>query len=259
MTHEQRDRAESFGERAEEYDRYRPTYPDALVDDVLDGLTEPRVLDVGCGTGIATRALVERGARVIGVEVDARMAEVARRDGLEVEVGAFETWDAAGRVFDRVTAAQAWHWVDPTVGPSKAAAVLVEGGRLSCFWNVGRMREDLARRVDPIYEEFAPTLHASSVQLGSRFGDVSAEWDQRWLEAFSAYPGFGAPRSRRYEWQEIYSSTVWVAMLRTHSDHALLEADQREELLRRVGDVIDELGGSLSLDYTTYLIEATRL
>jgi trans-aconitate methyltransferase len=81
-----------FGEVAEQYDRSRPTYPDAMVDDlVAPGVT--RVLDVGCGTGIAARLFVARGCRVVGVEADARMAEVARGHGIDVDVSPFETWE----------------------------------------------------------------------------------------------------------------------------------------------------------------------
>src|SRR5581483_5420759 len=114
--HRHRQIAESFGTDAERYDRTRPRYPDALVDRVVAGSPGPDVLDVGCGTGIAARQFRAAGCRVLGVEVDARMAELARRSGLEVEVGSFETWDPAGRTFDAVIAAQAWHWVDPVAG-----------------------------------------------------------------------------------------------------------------------------------------------
>jgi ubiquinone/menaquinone biosynthesis C-methylase UbiE len=61
--HLDRARAESFGLMAEEYDRYRPTYPDALIDD-LAALQPGQVLDVGRGTGKAAVALTGRGLSV---------------------------------------------------------------------------------------------------------------------------------------------------------------------------------------------------
>jgi 2-polyprenyl-3-methyl-5-hydroxy-6-metoxy-1,4-benzoquinol methylase len=54
------------------------------------------VLDVGCGTGIASRLVAERGARVLGVELNAGMAEVADRRGIPTEVAAFETYTPPG-------------------------------------------------------------------------------------------------------------------------------------------------------------------
>ena len=93
-----RERSKLFDREAERYDRYRPTYPDALIDDLLGPKPEGLdVLDVGCGTGIASRLIAQRGANVLGVEVAPRMAEIARSHGIDVEIGAFEDWNPAGR------------------------------------------------------------------------------------------------------------------------------------------------------------------
>ena len=75
--------AESFGEDAERYDRTRPPYPGVLVDWIVAASPGRDVLDVGCGTGIAARQIQAAGAVVLGVEPDARMAEFARRTGIE--------------------------------------------------------------------------------------------------------------------------------------------------------------------------------
>src|SRR5919108_4120883 len=102
--HQARQVAESFGSDPDRYDRARPRYPDALVDRIVAASPGPDVLDVGAGTGIAARQFQAAGCTVIGVEPDARMAEFARRGGVEVEVATFEDWDPAGRVFDAVIA-----------------------------------------------------------------------------------------------------------------------------------------------------------
>src|SRR5918999_3383058 len=98
--HRHRQAAESFGADAERYDRTRPRYPDALVQRIIAASPGSDVLDVGCGTGIAARQFQAAGATVLGVDVDARMADFARQRGLEVEVATFESWDHAGRFFD---------------------------------------------------------------------------------------------------------------------------------------------------------------
>jgi len=69
--------AESFGTDAQRYDRARPGYPDALVARIAAGSPGPKVLDVGCGTGIAARQFQAAGCTVLGVEPDARMADFA--------------------------------------------------------------------------------------------------------------------------------------------------------------------------------------
>lgn len=92
--------AESFGADAGRYDRARPSYPQALVEAIAAASAGGDVLDVGCGTGIAARQLASAGCQVLGVDPDPRVAEVARRHGLEVEVARFEDWQSAGRRFD---------------------------------------------------------------------------------------------------------------------------------------------------------------
>ena len=105
------ERSKLFDQQAECYDRSRPTYPRAVIAELLGPApTGLDVLDVGCGTGIASRQMAEQGANVLGVEVAPRMAEIARDHGIEVETDAFEDWDAGGRTFDLVVSAQAWHW-----------------------------------------------------------------------------------------------------------------------------------------------------
>lgn len=74
--HLDRARAESFGSVAEQYDRYRPACPDALIEDLV-ALRPEQVLDVGCGTGKVAVPLAKHGLSVLGVEVDDRMAEVS--------------------------------------------------------------------------------------------------------------------------------------------------------------------------------------
>jgi SAM-dependent methyltransferase len=129
-----RGRAESFGSIAEQYDRYRPSAPDALLDEFA-ALRPSRVLDVGCGTGKVARGLMERGLTVLGIELDERMAAVARAHGVEVEVEGFEDWDDGGRTFDLITCGDAWHWIDPVRGWRKIGQVLRPGGTVARFWN----------------------------------------------------------------------------------------------------------------------------
>jgi len=89
--------AQSFGSDPERYDRARPRYPEAMVERIVESSPGHDVLDVGCGTGIAARQFQAAGCRVLGVEPDARMADLARRSGVEVEVATFEAWDPADR------------------------------------------------------------------------------------------------------------------------------------------------------------------
>ena len=252
MLYEERQRAESFGNVAELYDRARPSYPPALVDALLAG--EPHaVLDIACGTGIAGALLAARGCEVLGVELDARMAELARARGLIVEVAAFEAWEPAGRSFELAICAQAWHWLQPRAALAKAAAALRSGAQLAMFWNFGDPPADVAARLDPVYAELEPELQGRSVLLGHREGRIEGA-----LGAISHEHDFERARTREFAWSRRYTTAAWLDVLRTHSDHQTLPPERLQRLLDAVARELDALGGSFELPYTTKLVSARR-
>ncbi|MCW2548525.1 MAG: methyltransferase type 11 [Mycobacterium sp.] len=249
MLHTNRTRAGSFGEDAELYDRVRPSYPPALIKWLMRD-QPATVLDVGCGTGKAARLFADRGAEVLGVEPDPRMAAVARRHGLAVDEGTFEAWDPRGRTFDLLISAQAWHWVEPVAGALKAAQVVRDGGRIGLFWNVGQPPEVLRTRVDAVYASLAPSLAEQSVVLGlgqeERAGlaaeslTASGKWADVIVETFP--------------WERSYSTAEWIDQIQTHSDHRGLPPEQLAALLAAVGAEIDRLGGHFVMSYETALV-----
>lgn len=246
--HDDRRRAESFGEDPESYDRERPSYPAGLVDELMSG-SPRRVLDVGSGTGKAGRLFAARGCAVLGVEIDPRMAAVARRRGLEVEVSSFESWDPAGRRFDLLVSGQAWHWVDPSRGAEVAAAVLEPGARAGLFWNHGAHDAVTEAALDEVYERLAPEIHEEALALGHRHPERAAAD----AAAMAATGAFGPPQTTVYEWTQDYSRERWLELITTHSVHRVLDPDRRAELLAAIGEVVDRLGGSIRLDYRTLL------
>lgn len=255
MTHLSRDRAESFGEDAELYDRARPEYPAALVEDLTAGAPLD-VLDVGSGTGKAGRLFRDAGCRVLGVEIDPRMAAVARSSGLEVEVASFESFDGGGRSFDLVVSGQAWHWVDPEVGPVRAADLLRDGGRLAPFWNYrDAPDEDELEAVSAIYRREAPELIGPDGRVGT--WDRQPDLTDRIAE-IEASGRFGSCDVRRYPWSQVSTTEQWIDRLTTHSEHRLLGPAVRDRLFAALRQLHDEQGGSLVLAYTTYCIVAER-
>jgi SAM-dependent methyltransferase len=252
MLHHERSRAESFGAVAELYDRTRPSYPSALVEALL---SEPAtsVLDVGCGTGIAAALLAARGCKVLGVEIDERMATLARARGLQVEVAQFEHWQAVGRLFDLLISGQAWHWIDPVAGAAKAAAVLEEGGRIGLFWNFGDPPPRVEELFAPIYARLAPGLESYSVMLGNY--DARAEAT---VQGIAAAGHFTPAEVHNFRWSRDYETADWLELLQTHSDHQGLPPAQRERLLAAIGEAVDTIGGSFEMPYETVLVSAHR-
>ncbi|MBB5629624.1 class I SAM-dependent methyltransferase [Sphaerisporangium krabiense] len=253
--HRLRQVAESFGADAERYDRARPSYPGAMVARIVAASPGPDVLDVGCGTGISSRLFQAAGCRVLGVDADARMAELARRNGLEVEVATFEAWDPAGREFDAVVAGQAWHWVDAVAGAAKAAEVLRPGGRLAVFWNVAEPPADLAERSAEIYRRVLPDLpHDAATSPMDAYGAMAAKA----ADGIRQAGAFGDPEEWRFPWEQHYTRDEWLDVLPTHGFHTRLPPDLLQELLTATGAAIDAAGGAFTMRYTTLTLTASR-
>jgi SAM-dependent methyltransferase len=248
--------AESFGSDAERYDRTRPRYPDALVEAILTASPGPDVLDVGSGTGIAARQFQAAGCRVLGVEPDARMAEFARRTGVETEVAKFEDWDGEGRQFDAVIAGQAWHWVDPVAGAAKAAQVLRAGGRLAVFWNAFQPPPDLAEAFAVVYRRELPDLPFNPWARPAL--DAYLAMGAKAADGMRQAGAFGEAEQWQFDWGSPCTRDEWLDQVPTAGGHSLLPPAQLDALLAGMGAAIDAAGGSFTAHYTAVVVIAAR-
>ena len=139
-----------FGTAAESYERFRLGYPDEVVVRTLSHADRPvaSAVEVGAGTGKATRAFASRGIRVAALEPDPEMYAVLQRETAAMPVQTvlttFEAYD--GPPTDLVYAAASWHWTDPSTRWTHAADLLDPGGVLAIFGSQLRL-------VDPVLEE----------------------------------------------------------------------------------------------------------
>lgn len=127
----------SFGERAEEYDRWRPSYPAAALD-WLSPRAPASVVEIGAGTGRLTALLLARGLEVDAVEPDPRMRAVLARNnpGARCHAGDSTALPVPDGSVDAVLVADAWHWFDPGATMEEVRRVLGPGGWLGLVWNV---------------------------------------------------------------------------------------------------------------------------
>jgi SAM-dependent methyltransferase len=128
-----------FSDRTADYVKYRPTYPAAAIDAILDGLGPPERLlaaDIGAGTGIAARLLGDRGVRVLAVEPGESMRSAAApHDNVRWIAGRAEATGLASGLVDLVLSAQSFHWFRAPDALAEFARVLTRSGRLAIMWN----------------------------------------------------------------------------------------------------------------------------
>jgi len=250
--------AESFGTDAERYDRTRPSYPDAMVERIVAASPGRQVVDVGCGTGIVARQFQAAGCTVLGVEIDARMADVARRYGIDVEVSSFETWDTEGRRFDAVVAGQTWHWVDPAAGAAKAAEALRPGGRLALFWNVGIPPADLSTAFADVYRRVVPGFPVYDAAKQAKQANGYSVFLDNAAEGLRAAGGFDEPEQWSFDWTRNYTKDEWLDQVPTSGGISRLAPEQVAELLSGTGAALDAVGGEFTMTYTAVVLTAAR-
>ncbi len=129
-----------FSERAGDYVKFRPTYPQAAIDLILDGLGDPREIaaaDVGAGTGISARLLAERGCTVAAIEPNEAMREAAEpHERVRWLGGTAEATGLADASVGLVLCAQAFHWFRAEEALREFVRILRPGGRVALVWNI---------------------------------------------------------------------------------------------------------------------------
>ncbi|MBV8861956.1 MAG: methyltransferase domain-containing protein [Mycobacterium sp.] len=226
-----RQRANSFGGAAQNYDSHRPRYPELLIDEVLASGVR-RALEAGAGTGIASMQLIERGADLLAVEPDIRMAAIAQAKGIPVEIATFEEWDPAGRRFDLVMFAASFHWVDPAVALPKVRDILNDGGQLALIWNRLRPTKPTRAEFESIYRDYTNVDRHITDGNGDDIVDL--------LTA----AGFTVTQ-RRYPHDLHYSAQQWVDIAFTFSHQLILDAEEAAELRARLVERIGSDGVSV--------------
>lgn len=236
-----RQRRETFDEVAELYDQARPTYPDALFDDLvaLAGLgPRSRVVEVGCGTGKATLPLAGRGLRITCVELGVSLAAVAQRKlalfpGVEIVVADFETWQPRRGDYDALVSFTAYHWIERELRYAKAAEVLREGGSMA----IAMVHHVLPDGADPFFLEAQADYDAVG-RGGHPPGPPEAV--EAFGEEIAASGLFRVVAEQRYLWDVAYTADEYIDVLSTFSPNIAMEEARRTrlfDLLRaRIGE-----------------------
>ena len=132
-----------FSSRVDDYVKYRPTYPTEAIDylyDIVNLGRTSKVADIGAGTGIFSKLLVDRGTNVIAVEPNQEMREASERlmihaPNFRAVAGSAESTGLPDQSLDFIVCAQAFHWFDRSASKLEFQRILKPRGKLVLVWN----------------------------------------------------------------------------------------------------------------------------
>jgi SAM-dependent methyltransferase len=234
---------------ADQYDAGRPSYPPGILD-ALGPLRGLLVLDVGAGTGIATRQLRGRGASVIAVDLGRAVLgrAAARTPGLMAVVADGAVLPVRSGAADLICFAQSWHWLDGSTRADEAHRVLRGAGRWAAWWS--HVRADGEGWFDAywsVIERSCPGTHRG--QRDTDWGETIAESGRFRLHERVAVP-----------WTREISVEGWITDQASHSYVAALPERDRDRLLDHLRRSLDEQfgDGPMTVRYETWLWTATK-
>lgn len=252
----------TFNEDVRNYDIARPDYPKELFSDILSYLDERKAgktaLEIGIGTGQATKPFLDAGFRVTAIELGDRLAAYTAEKfrawpGFRVFCADFmEAEPEAAGSFDLLYAATAFHWLPKPAGYLRAKKMLRDGGVIALFWNHPYMR----RQDDPtnlaaaeVYDRLRPA------------GKEILEFHEAMTEPILAElraAGFRNAQAKLYHRVRTLTTEQYAALLNSYSDHRALDAALRDRFAREMREALHRVGGEIHIYDTIDLYLAEK-
>ena len=247
------DKSTWYSEVAQAYNKVRPRYKDELINFAIEYAQLPKqgkILEIGCGPGIATTSFASRGFNLLSLEPNLAACEIAKNNcaaypSVEICPTTLEKWSVKPQEFDAVLAATSLHWVSPDIGYLKISQALKDGGSLILLWN-GELKpsQKIYQLLKPIYQEFAPSLEPFKPR----------EQEKRYFEAIekkvinSGY--FHYLKSQQLITEVDYSIDDYLLLLSTYSPYIALEKEQRQNLFTAIKNSLKQVcNNTVSLSY----------
>ncbi|HET6873710.1 MAG TPA: class I SAM-dependent methyltransferase [Acidimicrobiales bacterium] len=218
----------SFNEAVEVYNAVRPSYPSRLFDALFEMLpSEPEIVEVGPGTGQATRDLLARGASVLAVEIGPALAAKLRSnfasDRLKVRVGDFEGIDIGEGAADAVFSASAYHWISREAQTDRPATILRPGGILAIMEVIqvdSPHDAGFFKAAQPIYDRYGQGHKGPPTPTRERV-------DPAIRTVLEADPRYHSVAVCTQDWNQTYSASEYRNLMLSYSGTQMMgEADR---------------------------------
>jgi SAM-dependent methyltransferase len=253
-----------FGSDPAAYDRARPGHAERVYEVLVErcGLGPgTTVLEIGPGTGQATRRLLELGADpLVAVEPDPSLASYlssATGGRADVRVAPLEDVDLPAETFDLAVAASSFHWIDEAVGLGRLRDALRPGGWVALWWTLfgeGDRKDAFMLAVDPLFVDLA-----QSPSSGWDTGRPAFALDVDARRAALAQAGFEDLSHERARWPASWDTAGIRGLYGTFSPIRRLDDDRREAFLDEVARIAERVfGGRVERTLTTSLYTARK-
>lgn len=241
----------TFDSAALDYDRSRPAYIQEIYEDIFQ--YEPidadsHVLEIGLGTGKASRPLLDTRCHLIGIEPGAQLADLARHryqayNNFSLLNQTLQDFVSPDGVFDLIYAATAFHWIPEAYGYKRVFDLLKPGGAFARFAYHAGPDQGRKALTDEIQE-----LYRQSMRLDRQPAEFSDADAQKLAEKALAY-GFAEIKHSLYHTTKDFTEDEYMALLRTYPDHMKMEASDRKKLFEGIHAAINRHGGIMTVYY----------
>lgn len=246
------DSKEKFSLRADDYSKYRPTYPPIAVDyicSIFNISENSLVADIGSGTGIFTSMFNHRVKTIFGVEPnnemrDKSMVYLKNQKNYQPVMGDYENTNLDDNLVDLVVSAQAFHWFDAQKAKSEFKRILKDPKQCALIWN----QRDLD---DPFFAKYEEILF----KFCNHYGNAAHNKDF----AIMLNPFFYEYDKKEFSNPLEYDYTSICGLLRSSSYTPLPTETGYEELFKEMKILFDDYStnGKVILNYKTKLFYGT--
>lgn len=253
--------SEMFNLTADYYDKYRPSYPMEIIDELITRtniLVGAELLEIGAGSGKATELLKDRGYNICCIEPGKDLVTIGKYKfrnypNIKYECTRFEDYGEQKNFYDVIYAAQAFHWVPQPIGYKRCAEALKSGGYLVPFWNM--------------YITFDNDLDNELLDISAKYGGFAdflseEECDKRISSIISSIGESGLfkkPDVYRHIWKQSYTAEEYYGFVLTGNSFIQKSNEEKENAYSDIVNLANKYGGVIERPYMCVLYISQKL
>jgi SAM-dependent methyltransferase len=243
----------TFNNQADLYNEARPKYPAELfstLTKIINLPTDAHLLEIGPGTGQATKPFAEKDYSITAVEPGGKLVEVFKKelrnyDNVQIITNSYEDVELPTNTFDLVYVATAFHWLDPEIRFKKTHSLLKSG----CFISIIRTchilsgeTKDFFDKTQPIYNQFANVSEKAAKSQVTKLADIKADILDTDL--------FKQVYFKVFPMRITYTSEQYIKLLSTFSEVIAMNPGEQTSFLEQISNLIkNEFGGKIVKEF----------